>query len=40
MRIERRPPQLDRTMYPYLPRAEVAVTSARNYLDLLAGAVP
>ena len=34
-RIERRPPRLDLTMYPYLPRASVAVTSARAYLDLL-----
>src|SRR3954469_16659222 len=39
-RIERRPPRLDMTVYPYLPRAEVAVTSARSYLDLLAGATP
>lgn len=37
-RIERRPPRLDMTMYPYLPRASVAVTSARAYLDLLPGA--
>jgi hypothetical protein len=37
-RIERRPARLDMTVYPYLPRAHVAVTSARNYLDLLAGA--
>jgi hypothetical protein len=39
-RIERRPPRLDMTVYPYLPRARVAVTSVRSYLDLLAGAVP
>src|SRR3954451_22886816 len=39
-RIERQPPRLDMTVYPYLPRAEVAVTSARSYLDLLAGATP
>jgi hypothetical protein len=25
-------------VYSYLPHARVAVTSARNYLDLLAGA--
>ena len=36
-RIERRPPRLDMTMYPYLPRASVAITSARAYLDLLGG---
>ena len=36
-RIERRPPRLDMTVYPYLPRAHVAATSARTYLDLLAG---
>ena len=39
-RIERRPPRLDMTVYPYLPRASVAVTSARSYLDLLGGPVP
>ena len=37
-RIERRPPRLDMTIYPYLPRANVATTSARTYMDLLAGA--
>jgi hypothetical protein len=26
------------TVYPYLPRANVAITSARTYLDLLTGA--
>jgi transposase len=36
-RIERRPPRLDLTVYPYLPRATVATTSARSYLGLLAG---
>jgi transposase len=35
-RIERRPPRLDMTIYPYLPTATVATTSARSYLDLLA----
>jgi hypothetical protein len=34
-RIERRPPRLDLTVYPYLPRANVATTSAKTYLDLL-----
>jgi hypothetical protein len=37
-RIERRPPRLDMTVYPYLPKARVATTSARSYMDLLAGA--
>ena len=37
-RIERRPPRLDMTIYPYLPRATVATTSARSYMALLAGA--
>jgi hypothetical protein len=36
-RIERRPPRLDMTIYPYLPKAAVATTSARSYMDLLAG---
>jgi hypothetical protein len=33
-----RPPRLDLTVYPYLPRARVAMTSAKAYLGLLAGA--
>jgi transposase len=37
-RIERRPPRLDLTVYPYLPRAKVAMTTAKSYLELLAGA--
>jgi hypothetical protein len=36
-RIERRPPRLDLTIYPYLPRATVSMTSARAYMALLAG---
>ena len=36
-RIEHRPARLDMTVYPYLPRANVAITSARSYLDLLGG---
>jgi hypothetical protein len=36
-RIERRPAKLDMTVYPYLPHASVAITSARTYLDLLSG---
>ena len=39
-RVERRPPRLDLTGYPYLPRATVAATSARSYMDLLSGRVP
>jgi transposase len=37
-RIERRPPRLDMGVYPYLPKATVATTSARAYMELLAGA--
>src|SRR5215217_5511927 len=37
-RLERRPPRLDLTGYPYLPRATVATTVARSYMDLLSGA--
>jgi len=36
-RIERRPPKLDLTTYPYLPRVLVATTSAKAYLSLLGG---
>ena len=36
-RIERRPPRLDLEVCPYLPRARVAATSTRAYLDLLEG---
>jgi len=36
-RIERRPPRLDMSVYPYLPHASVALTSARTYMDLLTG---
>ncbi len=36
-RIERRPPRLNLEMYPYLPRATVATTSARSYMSLLNG---
>ena len=39
-RIERRPPKLDLTLYPYLPRVAVATTSAKAYLALLGGAHP
>jgi hypothetical protein len=37
-RIERRPPRLDLDVYPYLPRARVATTTAATYMSLLAGA--
>ena len=33
--IERRPPRLDMTVYPYLPQAHVAMTLAKTYLGLL-----
>jgi hypothetical protein len=36
-RIEWRPPHLDMAVYPYLPKAKVATTSARSYMDLLKG---
>jgi transposase len=39
-RLERRPPRLDLAVYPYLPRATVATTSAKAYLALLSGATP
>jgi len=34
-RIERRPPRLNLDLYPYLPRARVATTSAKSYMNLL-----
>lgn len=36
-RIERRPPRLDLTLYPYLPQARVATTAAGSYMALLTG---
>jgi len=36
-RIERRPPRLDMTVYPYLPKAHVAATSPTDYMALLSG---
>ncbi len=36
-RVERRPPRLDLDVYPYLPRARVAMTSAKSYMSLLSG---
>ena len=37
-RIERRPLRLDLDLYPYLSRARVDTTSAREYMGLLTGA--
>ncbi len=34
-RVERRPPRLDLSIYPYLPRANVETTSAKAYMRLL-----
>ena len=34
-RIEHRPPKLDLDIYPFLPRARVATTSAASYMGLL-----
>ena len=36
-RIEHRPPRLNLDLYPYLPRADVATTSAKSYMSLLSG---
>ena len=33
--VEKRPPKLDLDVYPYLPRADVATTSAASYMSLL-----
>jgi len=35
-RIERLPPRLDMTVYPYLPKARVHATSPQSYMSLLA----
>jgi transposase len=37
--VEKRPPKLDLDVYPYLPRADVAKTSAASYMCLLSGEV-
>ncbi len=39
-RIERRPPRLDLDVYPYLPKARVATTSAKAYMSLIGGSQP
>ena len=36
-RVERRPPRLDLSIYPYLPKATVETTSAKAYMRLLDG---
>ena len=36
-RVEKRPPRLDLDVYPYLPKANVAKTSAASYLCLTSG---
>ena len=35
-RVERRPPRLDLDVYPFLPRTNIATTSASSYMSLLA----
>ncbi len=35
--VEKRPPKLDLDVYPYLPRANVAKTSAASYMCLVSG---
>jgi transposase len=35
--VERRPPKLDLDVYPYLPKANVATTSAASYMSLMRG---
>ncbi len=34
-RLERKPARLDLTLYPYLPRATVATTDSKSYMQLL-----
>ena len=36
-RVERRPPRLDLDVYPFLPRTNIATTSASSYMSLLTG---
>jgi stage V sporulation protein SpoVS len=36
-RIERRPPRLDLSAYPHLPRTDVRTTSAADYTALIPG---
>ena len=37
--VERHPPKLDLDVYPYLPRADVAKTSAASYMCLVSESV-
>ena len=36
-RVERRPPRMDLDVYPFLPRTNIATTTAASYMSLLAG---
>jgi hypothetical protein len=36
-RVERRLPRLDLDIYPFLPRTNIATTTATSYMSLLAG---
>ena len=36
-RVERRAAKLDLEVYPFLPRTNIATTSASSYMSLLAG---
>ena len=35
--VEKRPPKLDLDVYPYLPKANIATTSAASYMSLMQG---
>jgi len=35
--VEHRPPKLDLDVYPYLPKANVGMTSAASYMSLMRG---
>ena len=35
--VEKRPPKLDLDVYPYLPKANVGMTSAASYMSLMQG---
>lgn len=39
-RVERRAPRLDLDVDPFLPRTNVATTSASSYMSLLGGGAP
>ncbi len=39
-RVERRAPRLDLDLYPFLPRTNIATTSATTYMSLLTGDAP